>query len=55
MAVTDTQLAQDVAVDVRGETNGEIIVEYCDMTSIKSVMEFCTKILEQVIIIKLTA
>jgi NAD(P)-dependent dehydrogenase (short-subunit alcohol dehydrogenase family) len=36
-----------VAVDVRGETNGEIVVEYCDMSSLKSVRDFCTKVLEQ--------
>lgn len=47
MAVRDTELGQDVAVEVRGETNGEILVEYCDMTSLKSVRDFCTKILEQ--------
>ena len=47
MAVTDVTLGQDVAVDVRGETNGEVVVEYCDMASIKSVRNFCTKILEQ--------
>jgi len=44
MAVTDVGLGQDVAVDVRGETNGEVVVEYCDMASIKSVRNFCTKI-----------
>jgi len=47
MAVTDVTLGQDVAVEVRGETNGDVIVEYCDMASIKSVRNFCTKILEQ--------
>jgi len=35
MAVTDVELGQDVAVDVRGETNGDIVVEFCDMTSLK--------------------
>ncbi len=48
MAVKDTELGQDVAVEVRGETNGEVVVEYCDMASLKSVRDFCTKILEQV-------
>lgn len=47
MAVTDTELGQDVAVEVRGETNGEVVVEYCDMGSLKSVRDFTTKILEQ--------
>ncbi len=36
-----------MAVEVRGETNGEIVVEYCDMASLKSIREFCTKVLEQ--------
>ena len=35
MGVTDVELGQDVAVDVRGETNGDIVVEFCDMTSLK--------------------
>ena len=26
---------KDVAVDIRGETNGDIVVEYCDMTSLR--------------------
>lgn len=43
MAVKDTELAQDVAVEVRAETNGECVVEYCDMSSLKSVRDFCTK------------
>eukprot|EP00095_Tigriopus_kingsejongensis_P003291 maker-scaffold1633_size32735-snap-gene-0.8 protein:Tk03291 transcript:maker-scaffold1633_size32735-snap-gene-0.8-mRNA-1 annotation:"retinol dehydrogenase 13-like" len=47
MAVKDMELGQDVAVEVRGETNGEVVVEYCDMTSLKSVRDFTTKILEQ--------
>ena len=34
-------------MEVRGETNGEIVVEYCDVSSLKSIQEFCTKILEQ--------
>ncbi len=43
----DTELGQDVAVEVRGETNGEIVVEYCDPGSLKSIHEFCTRVLEQ--------
>ena len=35
MAVTNVELGQDVAVDIRGETNGDIVVEYCDMTSLR--------------------
>ena len=44
MGVRDTGLGQDVAVDVRGETNGEIVVEYCDTGSLKGVRDFCTKV-----------
>jgi len=29
------ELGQDVAVEIKGETNGDIAVEYCDMTSLK--------------------
>ena len=47
MATTNVELGQDTAVEIRGETNGEVLVEYCDMASIKSVRNFCTKILEQ--------
>ena len=46
MAVTDVELGQDVAMEVRGEINGDVAVEYCDMASIKSVRKFCTKVLE---------
>jgi hypothetical protein len=35
MGVTNVELGQDVAVDIRGETNGDIVVEYCDMTSLR--------------------
>jgi hypothetical protein len=35
MGVTNVELGQDVAVEIRGETNGDIAVEYCDMTSLK--------------------
>jgi hypothetical protein len=35
MGVTDVELGQDVAVDIRGETNGDIVVEYCDMSSLR--------------------
>lgn len=45
MAVKDVELGQDVAVEVKGETNGEIVVEYCDMSSLKSVRDFCTKVI----------
>lgn len=46
MACDDVQIGQDVAVEIRGETNGDIIVEHCDMACIRSVREFTTKILE---------
>lgn len=46
MAVKDVQLGQDVAVDVRGETNGDVVVEFCDMASLRSVRDFCSKVLE---------
>ena len=32
MACNDVVLGQDVAVEIRGETNGDIIVENCDMS-----------------------
>ena len=32
MACSDVVIGQDVAVEIRGETNGDIIVEHCDMT-----------------------
>ena len=31
MACDDVEVGQDVAVEIRGETNGDIIVEHCDM------------------------
>ena len=46
MAVTNLDLGQDVALEVRAELNGNVVAEYCDMSSITSVREFCTKILE---------
>lgn len=46
MACQDVEFGQDVAVEIRGETNGDIIVEHCDMSCIRSVREFTTKILE---------
>lgn len=46
MACQDVELGQDVAVEIRGETNGDILVQHCDMSSIKSVREFTTRILE---------
>lgn len=46
MAVTNIDLGQDVALEVRAELNGDVIAEYCDMSSLKSVRDFCTKILE---------
>ena len=32
MACDDVEVGQDVAVEIRGETNGDIIVEHCDMS-----------------------
>ena len=46
MAVTNLDLGQDVALEVRAELNGNVVAEYCDMSSLSSVREFCTKILE---------
>jgi len=46
MAVENVEIGQDVAVEIRGETNGDILVEHCDMSSIHSVRDFTTKILE---------
>ena len=46
MAVTNIDLGQDVALEVRAELNGDVIAEYCDMSSLKSIRDFCTKILE---------
>ena len=46
MAVTNLDLAQDIALEVRAELNADVIAEYCDMTSLRSVRNFCTKILE---------
>ena len=37
MAVTNIDLGQDVALEVRAELNGDVIAEYCDMSSLKSV------------------
>ncbi len=31
MACKNVELGQDVAVEIRGETNGNILVEHCDM------------------------
>ncbi|XP_071748161.1 retinol dehydrogenase 13 isoform X3 [Lepeophtheirus salmonis] len=36
----------DIAIDIRGETNGEVIVEHVNAQSMKSIRDFCTKILE---------
>ena len=46
MAVTNLDLGQDIALEVRAELNGNVVAEYCDMSSLSSVREFCTKILE---------
>lgn len=46
MAVTNLDLGQDTALEIRAELNGNVTAEYCDMRSLKSVHEFCTKILE---------
>jgi len=42
MGVTNVELGQDVAVDIRGETNGDIVVEYCDMTSLRYTFIYST-------------
>ena len=47
LAVTDLELGHDVAVEVKGELNGNVAVEHCDMASLKSVRDFCSRILEQ--------
>ena len=46
MAVTNLELGQDIALEIRAEMNGDVVAEYCDMSSLKSVRDFCTKILE---------
>ena len=46
MAVANLDLGQDVALEVRAELNGNVVAEYCDMSSITSIREFCTKMLE---------
>lgn len=44
MAVRNLELGQDVAMKVKTETNGEVSVFLCDMTSLKSVMDFCAQV-----------
>ena len=34
MAVANLDLGQDVALEVRAELNGNVVAEYCDMSSI---------------------
>eukprot|EP00096_Caligus_rogercresseyi_P007701 TRINITY_DN256_c0_g3_i1.p1 TRINITY_DN256_c0_g3~~TRINITY_DN256_c0_g3_i1.p1 ORF type:complete len:327 (-),score=78.97 TRINITY_DN256_c0_g3_i1:92-1072(-) len=46
LGVEDLQRGMDIALGIRGETNGEVLVHAVQMDSIRSIRDFATRILE---------
>lgn len=44
MVVRDVSKGQDLAVEVKAQTNGQVEVYQCDVASYKSIRDFCTRV-----------